>query len=189
MSFRTSNRPPATSIHAPSDQSSRAGVTKRTSDAMSSGTNSPRRSTIFRISASLNPASNDLDSTTNSTTAYSPLQAQQGLQRAGTSGLAQTGMSVEDAGREEILQNGSSRPFLQTRRRQPSTNTARAPLGPRPVEAHNSESSRSVKVISKLCSRLTLFSDSTTSLLHLRTTPEQLLQSQFKIPLTRSSLS
>lgn len=144
MSSRTAgNRPPPTSTHATPEQS-RVGVTKRSSEAMSSGTNSPRRSTIFRISAtgSSNPILNEGDSISNGSISQSALQAHQGYKRTGLSSLAQTGMNIEDGGAEEILQNGSSRPFLQTRRRQPSTNTARALLGPRPVERHDSDGSR-----------------------------------------------
>ncbi|KAK5087088.1 serine/threonine protein kinase, CMGC, dual-specificity [Lithohypha guttulata] len=139
MSFRSSApKVTGTSMPANSDQSRASNSARRGQDVDAGGTAPPKRSTRFRISAAMNPAPTDIDDPATSMHA-SPAQAQAQAQarKPPPSSFAQPGVSNNEHSGIENSQNAGPRSFLQTRRRQPSTNTAKLPLGPRSIELHS----------------------------------------------------
>lgn len=135
MSFRSAA---AKVMPAPSDPSKGFNGTRRAHDSDAGNTAPPKRSTRFRISAAMNPTAVDVDS------APDPTHAQSQARKPPPSSFGQPGMTNNDQTITDAPQNAGPRPFLQTRRRQPSTNNARLPHGPRPLDLQGSNSHRYV---------------------------------------------
>ncbi|KAK5944410.1 serine/threonine protein kinase, CMGC, dual-specificity [Knufia obscura] len=131
MSFRSSA---SKVMPAQSDPARGPHGTRRAQDGDLGSTAPPKRSTRFRISAAMNPTMPDLDVTTD------PAHAQ--ARKAPPSSFAQPGMTNNDQTINDVTQNAGPRSFLQTRRRQPSTNNAKLPHGPRPLDYQGSNNHR-----------------------------------------------
>lgn len=144
MSFRSSA---SKVMPAQSDPARGPHGTRRAQDGDLGSTAPPKRSTRFRISAAMNPTMPDLDVTTD------PAHAQ--ARKAPPSSFAQPGMTNNDQTINDVTQNAGPRSFLQTRRRQPSTNNAKLPHGPRPLDYQGSNNHRYVRSCLPRVPRLT----------------------------------
>lgn len=135
MSFRSSTAKVGnTGYHTNADQPREINGTRRGQDVEVGGT-AAKRSTRFRISAAVTEPE-DTGNTSYASQTQSQAQAQ--ARRPPPSAFTQPGMSNDE---QDTTQNAAPRTFLQTRRRQPSTNTAKLPLGPRPNELQQSTGS------------------------------------------------
>ncbi|KAJ9651572.1 serine/threonine protein kinase, CMGC, dual-specificity [Neophaeococcomyces mojaviensis] len=133
MSFRSS----ATKIMpANSDQSRGINITRKAQDGDAGGTAPPKRSTRLRISAAGNQRLTDVD------TAADSMHA-----RPSPSSFIPPGMNNIDQSGLDNLHNAGAKPYLQTRRRQPSTNNAKLPLGPRPLDPPNPPKRYEMRVV------------------------------------------
>lgn len=137
MSFRSSAaKGGGVGMPASSDQSKAIDGTKRSQDGDAGSTAPPKRSTRFRIPADMSPALVDADNAPIPSYAQSQAQVQAQVQgqarRPLPPSFTQLGMSINDQHIADNSQNAAQKPFLQTRRRQPSTSNAKLPLGPRP---------------------------------------------------------
>lgn len=126
MSFRSSV---SKTMPAPSDQSKVANGTRRSQDGDAGGTALPKRSTRFRISAATDPAATDGEDAADLDARHATTQSQ--ARKLLPISFAQPGITNKEHSPVDAAQNAVPRTFLQTRRRQPSTNNARLPLGPR----------------------------------------------------------
>lgn len=137
MSVRASaSKVGGTTSATTADQSRMVNGARRGQTAEVGSTTATKRSTRFRISAAMSPALNEADSATNAS--HTQAQTETQARKPPPSAFSQPGMSNNEQGSTERTANPAPRSFLQTRRRQPSTNNARLPLGPRPVDLQES---------------------------------------------------
>lgn len=135
MSLRSST---SKVMPAQSDPSRGVVGTRRAQDVDVGSTAPPKRSTRFRISAAIDAPMVDVDA------APEPMHALAQGRKPPPSSFAQSGTTSNEQISSDATQNAGPRAFLQTRRRQPSTNNARLPHGPRPLDVQGSNSNRYV---------------------------------------------
>lgn len=136
MSFRSSA---SKVMSAQSDPLRGYNGTRRAQDGDAGSTAPPKRSTRFRVSAAMDQTTADVDG---ADPLHAHTQAQAQARKQPPSSFAQPGMTNNDQTIIDATQNAGPKSFLQTRRRLPSTNNARLPHGPRPLDLQGSSSNR-----------------------------------------------
>lgn len=144
MSFRSTT---AKAMPANQDRSRGPHTSRRTQDGDAGSTAPPRRfgmsaagsaSSASNMGSRLTAADGVADVTDMPMSIFSNSRRQQSvpLNAVAQSGASSSGPSTPDSP-QHTAASGAPRSFLQTRRRHPSTNNAKLPLGPRPIDSQN----------------------------------------------------
>lgn len=147
MSFRSTAA--AKVMPANSDQSRAPYTSRRTQDGDSGGTNPPKRFRLSAASSASTASTGNMGARLTSSdhladTSVMPSSIFSNSRKQQPPPLA-TSHSTHSAAANDAsnvpsthdTQHAGPRSFLQTRRRHPSTNNAKLPLGPRPIDLQN----------------------------------------------------